>query len=111
MPHRVRVNLPPILPPQLAHEQCPACLQLRVAWTYAQAEVVLAGISGITYKQIGDLLGMAESTVHVHYSRAFEWIGSNGREGASAIAIAVLWQCAYEETRSKYPPDGLDLTG
>lgn len=94
MARRTRPDLPPVIPPHFTQEQSLAALQTRVAWTYCQARVVLAGIPGRTNKEIAGQLGMAERTVHSHYNDAMVWVGCSRRGGVTAVAVAALWQSA-----------------
>lgn len=103
MPVRRRPPLPPLLPAGLQEEACIALLELHVGWTRTQARVVLCGVHGRTYAEIGELLQMTTSTVHSHLQGACQWIECTRRHKATALAVAVLWQAANQELSGKRP--------
>ncbi len=94
MTHRIDLRLPLILPPLLSDDQRLRSLAEQLSLTPCQAKVVLAGIGDLTYREIGENLGMAEGTVKAHYSRVFEKSGCSTRNGATALAVGLLWQAA-----------------
>lgn len=96
MSHRCRPTLPPLIPARLTDPECIVHLQHAVGWTRQQATVVLAGVGGEPYSRIAGRLGLRIGTVHVHFAKAFEWIGRSNREAATTLAVAVLWQVADE---------------
>ncbi len=92
MPHRIRLPLPQVLPPDLPHDRCLTLVETGFACTPKQAQVVLAGVGAETYAEIGKALRMSTSTVRAHYREFVAWTGCQGRNHATALVVALLWQ-------------------
>lgn len=78
-------------PPQLGTSEQIAILQSCFGWTPCQAKVVLAGVEVATYRQIGNRLGIAERTVHAHYSQLYLRHPGESQTTLTARAVAAIW--------------------
>ena len=83
-----------VTPPTLSGAQCIQVIRQRLNCTLSQAKVLVAGLPGVSCSEVAHELSISEATVRAHYHGFFVRSRCSGRNHATALAVAVLWQAA-----------------